>query len=532
MKDPEQILQILKENQKPPEWVLEARTQSDKYKAIYKGKNFKDALINQIEQLESSKKALARKKYSRSVVDMMERVMLPIFNVFTATGGDKQFFIENEKIKSDFILKMAQIRGGKTVTGFIQDVVIDATMTDPNSLIFIEYKGDEWIKPTYKGINAIRNYKLKEINPEWVLFEPKKDSEGNLVWRFVDDTNDTTIIQRGNSFTFDYEKTFNHPFGVVPGIVASNVEDIDTYLKISPIHSIIEIAEEYARDQSVKTLYKFKSGFPIHWKFVTQCRSCHGSGKKGNEVCIDCNGHGYYSKSDVTDEVNLPIPVEGQPNIAPNIAGFISPDIETWKQLTVELGYLEQLINRTVWGSVVEKQANETATGRWIDTQPVINKLNRFADWYELIETFIYNTSYKWFDLSAKDDKVVHVRYGRRYIIDSVDALVSKYLEAKEKGANITILDNLMNEIITAKYKNDPELLREELMKFELEPYPHLSITEVSNIFGKEMAEKKSMFSKWWALEYETNKSVEFLTDKFNKYYEANKSGFVPISES
>ena len=42
--------------------------------------------------------------------------------------------------------------------------------------------------------------------------------------------------------------------------------------------------------------------------------------------------------------VTLPIPTEDQPVLAPNIAGHVTPDIETWTKYDNELEMLEMLM--------------------------------------------------------------------------------------------------------------------------------------------------------------------------------------------
>jgi hypothetical protein len=60
------------------------------------------------------------------------------------------------------------------------------------------------------------------------------------------------------------------------------------------------------------------------------------------------------------------------------------------------------------------------------------------------------------------------------------------------------ILDRKMTEYLTSKYKNDPETLKTELLKKDLEPYVHYSIDTVLKVYGRNEAQKKGLFADWW----------------------------------
>lgn len=124
------------------------------------------------------------------------------------------------------------------------------------------------------------------------------------------------------------------------------------------------------------------------------------------------------------------------------------------------------------------------------------------------------------FPSKKKEERISEVNYGRRYIIEPPDVILDKYEEAKEKGDNYTILDRLLNEYITAKYKTDPEWLRKELIKIEIEPFVHLTIEQVNTIYGQEAAQSKGLFDKWWRTldKVDLLDEPEKLEEEFNKW--------------
>jgi len=90
---------------------------------------------------------------------------------------------------------------------------------------------------------------------------------------------------------------------------------------------------------------------------------------------------------------------------------------------------------------------------------------------------------------------------------------------------NNVILDRLYNEYLTAKYGNDPAWLRMELVKSEIEPYLHLTLDQVKEIFGFTEAQKKALFTDWWrTLDVKAkDKTAEQLQKDFTAWFEKIK---------
>ena len=99
--------------------------------------------------------------------------------------------------------------------------------------------------------------------------------------------------------------------------------------------------------------------------------------------------------------------------------------------------------------------------------------------------------------------------------------ILQKYQEARAKGDNNVILDRLYNEYLTAKHGNDPQWLRMELLKSEVEPYLHVSLEHVNAMFGTEEARKKALFPKWWKSldEIATDMTAEQLMEQFATWF-------------
>jgi len=527
----EEIKAILKfHSENTEQWVKDAREQNTTLKALITGDGFHEELIDRIEHLESADRALVRRKYSKDIRDLFSRTMIKRQNVFDANGGSENIKIDNDTIKELLHKRLSSFKSNKSLFDYLAEKYFQLADIDPNGVDMLEYEpiGDDFnLYPTYKSIQHIRYYEPKGQLVDYIVFEPEVNEELNLkTWRIVDDETDWTFVDVQGDFVLDKNKTFKHPFGQVPCVILSATEETGSKLRLSSVNDITELAKDYARDKSVLTIYKFQKGVPIHYRYgQPKQKSEAGINKTGNSPGANVDGKGISYKGDVSDVYYVPIPKDGQPVLGDKIAGFVSPDLETWKQYKEDLRDAELLIEDTIWGTDKTHQSefgNETATGRYIDIQPITNKLNSYSDTVE----YVYNTFANWTlnfvdQTKTKDEKLYHRSFGRRYIIESPDVLLDKYGKAKEQGDNNTILDKLMEEIILSKYKSDPYMQSLMLKKMEVEPYIHLSVTEVNDMFGKIEANKKVLFPKFWQ-QADTDKHAEELEKEFEEYFNTN----------
>lgn len=529
-KDHSEAINAIKQHEQLSPLFLQMREDSKELKALINGEGFIDELLEKIEFIESTKKAEARLKFSRSIQDTFARIFQPIDNIYYATGGVKEYDIKNEKLKKEFISKIASIRDGKALSEWVQNKGIQIFHTDPNGLIFLEYTSSpkKDIYPTYKSINAIRYYKSHGQLVEFVLFEPYIENE-KIHYRIVDDVMDRTFIKDGNDFILSEEKSFKHPFGQVPAIICSNLSNVGNKKKLSAVNNIIGISKEIARDQSILTLFKIFKGLPLFWKVIQFCGDCQGSGKVGDEVCGACDGHGRYkSKNDVTDVIEVSLP-EGDEKLltGDNIGGYLSPELSTWAKLEESIDKLEEKMYKSHWGTSFGMRVNgnveKTATEVIFDKQPFENQLNKYADFAEYIEWKLSEWILNFYDVQKnRNESFITINLGRRYLIESYDVLLNRYEIAVKAESNSVICDKLFEEFLYSKFRNNPIDLQISLAKSKIEPYPHISLAKTLEIFGNEEAQRKVLFQKFWQTVTDFS-NIEKIKSDFDKWFNENK---------
>ena len=530
----EEAVELIKKHQTVPKWIQDARTAAQELRALIDGDKFSELLINKIEKIESSSRAAARKKYVRDIRSLFERILSKRSNVFESSGGSEEVKITSEAQRQAFIDRMNNFKGNKSVKQYLSEVYLDLWDKDPNGLLFLEYKandaGDGFkLYPTYKATKDLRFYQAEGQSVDVVVFEPipDKDNSGAKLWRLVDAYQDWCIRQNGESYTDVTEgphRTFEHPFGYVPAVVLSPHQVVGEELRLSGIHPVVEDAKDYCQLKSMETIYTYQKAAPIHWRLKAKNRVDTGLNKTGNGDSQTSDPQGLTETADVTDIVTLPIPGPNDPKIAPDIAGYISPDLDFLEYMDKRLLTQEQTMYDTIWGTTNVRQENtqqdRTATEVVVDVQPITNKLNETATVVEWVHNFIglLVSNFTILTKTDKNEKVFHISYGRRFIIESPDVVLQRYQEARAKGDPSVVLDKLLEEFIVSKYKTDPYMQEVLLKKFVLEPYVHWDINTVNSIFGREEALRKVAFEAFWKEKADTTQDVDTIREHLNTY--------------
>jgi hypothetical protein len=473
-----------------------------------------DEYIAYINSFENQDQYRIRKRYARSNKDLFDRVLRPIDNVFSAKGGSTYFDMpEEQSLKLRGILM--NVENGLSIRKWVEEYWLKAYVVDPMGLIFIEVGNNE-AYPTYKCSSSIIDYQLNGRKLDYVVFStPDKD-----VYRVVDGDLDRMVSVKGEDVTI-LDSYPNH-FGYVPAILCSDIPTFGTSLYQSPIASVIQVADEYLRDCSVKSVYKLLHGFPKSWAYASVCDKCEGQGLIKGQECPSCKGTGYRLKWDVADVKMIPPPSSKEdPVIAPNVGGYITPDLEAWGKMTEELELLENAIFYTLWGTRQRDEAdNETATGRFIDVQPVNSRLSKISETAESIERFITDALGMFYFPNMYKGSSIH--YGRRYLIEGPDVIWEKYERARDKGAPTSVLDSLLKEYVQARYQANSLELAVQLKKIKLEPFVHCTVEQVQTMsIVQEDYLKKAYLSDFFdSLEPNEilSKSIQQLDSKLAQY--------------
>jgi hypothetical protein len=485
----EQVKEIIKSGH--PGWIIKAENECHKYSVHINGEDASDYLTP-IEGWENKQQEKARKELVTSNRFLFENLCRPIDKVFSATGGNNVY----PKNKTKILRAIANIRHGYSIKKWIQNIQANKYYTDPNGLVFFEWN-KEITYPTIKSVTSLFNYETNGRDVQWVIFQPETKDDG-IHYRVVDEAYDYTYRQNGEEFIVIKKQTFKNPFGKCPAIVNSDIVHFDLDRKDSPFAPVIELADHYLRTGSISNISENYHGYPIFWAYGQPCKQCRGEGSIHDgdiiEKCPSCDGTGTSFKKDVTDGIKLKFPIGDEAKIAPDLAGYVVPPVESLQALRDSLDSLWQQIHFTTWGTSYQRD-QKTATATWIDAQPVNERLSKFSESFEDMEQKMTELVALFFIGSSND---ISINWGKRFMIESPDAIWKKYIDSKVGGAPKTALDYLLNQFYQSEYSNDAESLVTSIKRIKLEPFIHLTEKECKDngITGKDLT-AKLYFNEW-----------------------------------
>lgn len=466
-----------------------------------------DKYIEKIEGYEKQDVINIRKKYAVSNQAMFSRIHRPTDKVFSAKGGSCYYNLGDAQTQK-FKDYLGNIVFGYTLKQWLEVFWMPAVGYDPMGLIMIEVNQSNYAYPTYKSIMDVYERELNGRNVEYVIFKVdvridaiRKDAiDGVPIYRVVDDITDRLVtVENGILKEVPGESYLNY-FLRVPATVISNIYDPVKGMFVSSDDDIIELADQFLREGSVKNIYKNYFGFPIAWGYQSACPECKGTKVLDGRPCDHCKGTGIKSKRDPSEILQLPVPqTKDEPILAPNVAGYITPDIQGWDKMTAELELLEDIMFETLWGThqADDNNKTETATGRFIDVQPVNDKLNKFSDAEEMIETFVTNLLGQF--QFGQGYKGASITAGRRYLIETPDEIWLKLTAAIKNGAPIAALYDLYNDYLQARYSANAMEMQKMLKLAKIEPLPFVKYEELAKLLGFPdiILRKKFWFESW-----------------------------------
>lgn len=492
--------------------ICAARAMNNKLRLHVDGVDMQEYLAR-INNYENESQFEARKKHAISNKAVVEDLLRNVDNAFSARGGSKTYEFTSDTAKEDFVKQLTDVKGGLAMSEYIEQVWFHNFLVDPNGLTFIEVTAedeeDETEKlavPTYKSIHSIRAYEQNGIHVDWVIFEPHMITKGED----KDDTETVTFWYVDENAYYEYEvndegikelRVIPNSFEKVPAVLCSNLIDPVTGWKKSPIDAQIELLNKHLVSNSVLSIAEFFHNYPQQWTYIDECNRCHGTGQvqdqnRHDSDCEACNGTGQSTRKDVTDVIKLKIPSDNQQKIAPDISGFITMPTEAWKLMTDSVDRSAELIYYSHWGTTQEHGDSETATGRFIDVQPVNNRLDRYSSSIELIHTNLTNLLGEFY--YPETFERAFIQYGRRYLIETPDQIWAKYLTSKEKNAPITTLDLLLAQFLESEFRENEMAFTYEMKKVKLEPFVHWDITVVKGLGVADIDYKKKLYFSDW----------------------------------
>lgn len=504
--------------------VQKGKDMADKLMLHVHGAGMESA-IKHCEYFASKEVYDVQKKSAVSNKDLFSRLLQQEDMVFSARGGSSYFSLpdSDENQMHDLI---DNIRYGMSLRKWIRNVALQAYRSDPMGIIFMEIEplnvdangamNEPRAYPTYKSIYSIFDYLSHGRQLEYVCFrlkvgecraygitdavfaDKKNDNETNY-YRIVDDIKDVIVQRVENTVILVTNITQRNPlpneWKKTPAFVISDLMKFNCPQEfVSPLENVVELADTFLEDRSIRNLQKKFFGFAKAIEPLLTCPTCEGTGYKAAISCPSCTpagadkGLGFKLTTKVSDVARFPLSIlESASFDFRKIFGYVTPDIESWNKQDLSLDDLEQLIEMTYWGTVRMKRPSPdkqgeptTATEVTSNDQPKEARLNMTADWAETTENKIADFIGRyWFENGWKKSGI---SYGRDYILKSADELRVIYLDLKTKTAPDFMLDEALERYYRAMYQNNPVMMVKYLKMLDVEPFPHIGISQAKGI--------------------------------------------------
>ena len=522
---PEQVKDIILNNPNKS-LIEEGKKQAEKLLLHVHGERLQGSL-KQYEYFENPDIFKERTRDAVSNKDLFARLLQPENMVFTSQGGFTDYSGLTQPQKDQLTTYLDNVRFGMTLRKWIQQFALDAYRCDPMGLIYIEVNQNKQPYPTYKSSSCVYDYQPNGRRLEYLCFQLSisdvkelginDDTLGNAkeesktqYYRLIDDSFDA-IYKNTNGTITEYQKLrIQTQWGQVPAILASNIPAFNNPNKfISPLDNVIELAETYLKDRSIRDLQKKYSGFYKTIEPLLRCERCGGEGFVSGAACPECTpmgsdrGTGYKLRTKVADVARFPMDKD-MPNPSSFFA-YIGAPVDTWNKQDSSLNDIENLIHDVYWGTQSRDMVSnpsgqmdslqETATKTLSNLQPKYAKLNFTADWAQSTENAIVDFigSYMY-----QNYKKANITYGRFYILESPNELSEDYLNKKAKGAPEADLTDSLKRYYHSLYKENPVKLTIALKMINVEPFIHKTTKEVKELQPEQIDYlRKLYFSEW-----------------------------------
>ena len=300
-----------------------------------------------------------------------------------------------------------------------------------------------------------------------------------------------------------------HGLGYCPAtfISGSPIALTDPIVRQSPLTKVLDTLDWYLFYSISNRHLDLYGSYPIYSGYAPNCNYINDA---TGDYCDggflrDSGGHWHYDSAGQL----VPCPKCGQKRIMgagtfvdipqPNEKGdeadyvpdmrnpvqMLSVDRNSLDFSQTEVNRLRESIITAVCGANEDVQGKEALNERQVtanfESQTTV--LGRVKRDFERLQLFVDSTICR---LRYGDDFIsASIDYGTEFYLDNVEQLHANYATAKQAGASTAELDALADRITETQYRNNPAQLQRAKVLSDLEPFRHMTVAEVVELFVK-----------------------------------------------
>lgn len=341
---------------------------------------------------------------------------------------------------------------------------------------------------------------------------------------FYDQADNIAVFDKEHFEVYKFDRTKN----LLGELISSNPHDLgycparffwsdpldlnEPDIKAHPITKELDSLDWYLFFHTSKKHLDLYGSYPIYSGYEQDCDykeettglECDGGFLKTYGGYYDVNGAGLRKCPKCGDKrlagpgtyIEIPIPGgqgdQEQPDLK-NPVQMLGADVSTLGFNVSEENRLKELIIASIVGSdseLINDQAiNEKQVNASFESQSTV--LARIKKNFEAAQQFV-------------DSTICRLRYGKTFVSAKVNLgtdfytmtvteMRERYKLAKDSGASEAELDAMQMQIIETEYRNNPGQMQRMLILSDLEPFKHLSRSEVMELYDKGLATKEQL---------------------------------------
>ena len=382
----------------------------------------------------------------------------------------------------------------------------DFFKTQINSVLIVDLPeeqeaGDRYPQPYFYWlpIRDVIDFKADPTTGQmkWIIFR----QDGDKIAVF-DDESRRVFKAKGNEVG-DLIAEARHDLGYCPARFFWNdpmsLDKPD--IKQSPVTKELDRLDWYLFFAISKRNLDTYGSYPIYWGYQQDCDfhndecECDGGflkDRKGNWLydnngllmpCPVCSQKRLTGAGSFV-EIPVPDPSQGQPDLS-NPVGMLAVDRSSLDYNKEEEKRLRLDIITAIVGQaeeVTQREAfNEQQVMAGFESQSAVLKQVKkgFEEAQKWVDDTIARERYGTAFLSSS------INYGTEFYLFTSDELRARYKMAKESGASEADLDALQQQIIETEYRHNPQQMQRMIILGDLEPYRHLTRTEMQTLYDK-----------------------------------------------
>lgn len=390
-----------------------------------------------------------------------------------------------------------------------------ATMqTAINSVLIVDLPAEQTTERPepyfyFLGIESVIDFSAKGETLEWIIFKQpnKKIAAFDDEFLRVYEVNDKGQV--GDLIT-----EVKHGLGYCPAkfFWTTPLTQEEPDLKQSPLSSQLGDLDWLLFFRTSKRHLDTYAPYPIYSAYKADCKFrnnatgdyCDGGFLRNIKGEYKILNNGTVERCPVCSEkriagpgsfIEVPIPKEGKADLRDPVT-ITTVDRNSLDYNTAEEKRLSDAIFENVTGSggdVQQKQSiNEVqVTANFESKKNVLLSLkSNFEKAQKFVDDTICRLRYGENFLSS------NINWGNEFYLYSTEELQQIYSEAKKSGASEARLDLILEQIIATESRNNPVQLQRMILLKQLEPYRHLTLSELQSLSNKQLIDPVLMLIK------------------------------------